>query len=183
MYGSVKNSNNNGIKPTTFLSYEGDTEIGQNQQQNRLINNNNNNNNNNKNNQSVYARLVTFMIVILSLLAVVTLSAGAYVGKSSSNNISNSVDTSVTTTTTTDSIISTVVPDNTGIINTVSVSDLTYNPTPTALFPTPSPVEEIDINIAKNIVKEVKEKKEIKEAQNKGKLVVDEEDNTSSSSI
>ena len=179
MYGSVKNSNNNGIKPTTFLSYEGDTEIGQNQQQNRLINNNNKNNNNN---QSVYARLVTFMIVILSLLAVVTLSAGAYVGKSSSNNISNSVDTSVTTTTT-DSIISTVVPDNIGIINTASVSDLTYNPTPTALFPTPSPVEEIDINIAKNIVKEVKEKKEVKEAQNKGKLVVDEEDNTSSSSI
>ena len=175
MYGSVKNSNNNGIKPTTFL--EGDTEIGQNSN-----NNNNNNNNNNKNNQSVYARLVTFMIVILSLLAVVTLSAGAYVGKSSSNNISNSVDTSVTTTTT-DSIISTVVPDNTGIINTVSVSDLTYNPTPTALFPTPSPVEEIDINIAKNIVKEVKEKKEIKEAQNKGKLVVDEEDIPSNSSI
>jgi hypothetical protein len=160
------------------LSYEGDAEIGQQNLHNRHDNNNDNNNNDNNNNQSGYARLVTFMIVILSLLAVVTLSAGAYVGKTSSS-ISNSVDTSVTTTTT-DSIISSVVPDSTGIINSISASDWTYNPTPTGLSPTPSPVEEIDINTAKGIVKEVKEKKEIKEAQNKGKLI-DTDINTSSS--
>ena len=155
MYGTLKNSNGD---MKSSITHEGDTEIGQQNQQARLHNSKNNNSNNNDNdknsnsNQSGYARLVTFMIVILSLLGVVTLSAGAYVGKSS-NSISSSVDTSVTTTTTTDSIISTVNSDSTGIINSVSVSDLTNNPTPTALFPTPSPVEEISINTAKNIVK------------------------------
>ena len=110
------------------------------------------------------------MIVVLSLLAVVTLSASAYVGGNSSSSVDASV-TTTTTTTTIESTIESIVPDNSGIIKTIVADSYTYNPTPTALYPTESPVEEIDLNKALNIVKEVKVKKETKIAQNKGKII------------
>ena len=168
MYGSTT-SNNNGVKPTTTtttISY--DAEIGQDRVR---ASNSSSNNNNNNNSQSGYTRLVTFMVVVLSLLAVVTLSAGAYVGSGSKNiNSSSSVDSTITTTST-ESTIASIIPDNSGIINTITESELTFNPTPTALYPTESPTEELDINKAMNIVKELKLKKEVKEAQNKGKII------------
>lgn len=158
MYGTTNNIDVN-VKPSTTLSY--DTELGE---ENRIRSNK-------SNNQSGYTRLVTFMIVVLSLLAVVTLSASAYVGGNSSSS-SSSVDTAVTTTTV-ESTIESVTPDNSGIIKTIveSSDSYTYNPTPTALYPTESPVEEIDLNQAFNIVKEVKLKKEVKMSQNKGKII------------
>jgi hypothetical protein len=158
MYGTT--NNNDDIKASTTTSY--DAELGG---ENRIRSRNNSK----VNNQSGYTRLVTFMIVVLSLLAVVTLSASAYVG----GNSSSSVDASVTTTTTTtiESTIESIVPDNSGIIKTIVADSYTYNPTPTALYPTESPVEEIDLNKALNIVKEVKVKKETKIAQNKGKII------------
>ena len=170
MYGSTGSSNSSNIvQPTTILSY--DTEIGQ----DRISASGSTNRNNN---QSGYTRLVTFMVVVLSLLAVVTLSAGAYVGSSSKNiNSSSSIDSTITTTTTETSItsITSIIPDNTGIINTITESEFTFNPTPTALYPTESPSEELDINKALNIVKEIKSKKEVKESQNKGKIIENSE--------
>lgn len=165
MYGTISNN-----KATSSSLH--DAEVAQ---QDRTNSNNYDNNNNikNTNNQSGYTRLVTFMVVVLSLLGVVTLSAGVYVGSSSSSmsNSGGSVDTSITTTITGTTTISSVKPDDTGIINTITATEYTNNPTPTALYPTESPIEEIDLNTAMNVVKDIKTKKEVKESQNKGKII------------